>query len=308
MMCVSGAKNARTWSTAIESNYVPLASSLAYEGVFNEHYFITGAENEKIMSVNCAASITNDPISGKKDTFLTFGLNSKFDGDGFVQHGCRRALDFVVLLDVSGSMSDKLNEDAADRQMKSEASKTKLQLAIESLKVLMSKLTPQDSFGLITFDSDAYVLIPLTSVDQLDKDKTIQTIDGICSGGSTNLSVGLECAYRQFPTFPPCAAGKSRRVFVLTDDNTNTGDTSAGSLVDIVSKAATASKIYTTTVGEPRRDPLACRPRPLTEKFIPSSDSRQRHSPSTLTPPPPPPPIAAAQAWAWISTRTSYRS
>jgi hypothetical protein len=253
MMRVSGAKNARTWSTAIESDYVPLASSLAYEGVFNEHYFITGAENEKIMSVNCSASTTNDPISGKKDTFLTFGLNSKFDGDGFVQHGCRRALDFVVLLDVSGSMSDRLIEDGADRQMKREASKTKLQLAIESLKVIMSKLIPQDSFGLITFDSDAYVLVPLTSFDQLDKEKTMRTIDGICSGGSTNLSVGLECAYRQFPTSLPCAAGRSRRVFVLTDDNTNTGDTSAGSLVDIVSKAATASKIYTTTVGEPRR-------------------------------------------------------
>ena len=232
---------------------MPLPSSLAYEGVYNEHFFVTGFENEKILSVMCSAAQTRDPISGRKDTFLAIGLNSKFDGDGFSKHGGRRPLDFVVLLDVSGSMTETLDEDR--KPVRGEGEKTKLQLAIESLKELMTRLTAQDSFGLVTFDSDAHVLVPLTRVDQLDKDATARIIDGIASGGSTNLSAGLEGAYRQFPAEPPGPADKGRRVFVLTDDNTNTGDTRAGSLVGLVSKAAGARKIYTTTVGEPPPPP-----------------------------------------------------
>ena len=264
MMCLSGAKNSSSWEKSVNSKYVPLPSSLAYEGVYNEHFFDTGFENEKILSVTCSPLTTRDPISGKKETFLVVGLNSKYDGDGFSKHGGRPPLDFVVLLDVSGSMGESFERKSPGSWAQGQSSeeiiaKTKLQLALESLKVLMSRLTVQDSFGLVTFDSDAEVLIPLSNVGTLDKARTAAIIDGIACRGSTDLSAGLRCAYRQFPESPPLPTGRGRRVFVLTDDNTNTGDTSAGSLVDIVSTAAAAG-IYTTTVGT-RPSALARAPR-----------------------------------------------
>jgi Ca-activated chloride channel homolog len=214
------------------------------QGFYNEHFFETGTEAEKILSATFAPAISRDPISGESEFYISVGMNSKYDGAGFQKCGGRPQLNFVVLLDVSGSMGSNISDAQSATRY------SKLQLAKDSLKTLISKLSPADSFALLTFDSAAKTVIPLTRVGTLDASEMAQTIDAIRSGGSTNLSAGLTAAYSSLTDIPLESPLKtnSDRVFVITDDQTNTGDTQAGSLVDIIRQAADR-EIYTTTIA-----------------------------------------------------------
>jgi len=87
----------------------------------------------------------------------------------------RRPTDFVVVLDRSGSMADAKKMDYAHR-------------AIESL---INQLTPNDRFGLVTFDDLIETPIELGSVTSHNKENILSRIRGITPRGSTNLGGGL---------------------------------------------------------------------------------------------------------------------
>jgi Ca-activated chloride channel homolog len=195
--------------------------------------------------------MSRDPISGNIETFLSIGLISKFDGQGLEIYNRRRPLDLVVLLDVSGSMSACIDssyerDGTCQQGMPTSANTSKLALAIESLKEVLSRLKDTDAFGLAVFSAEAEVLIPLTPLPGLNRTLANEILNSIASRGSTNLAAGLECAYAMLHAPERAGAG---RVFVFTDDNTNTGDTSAGELVRLVKNAA-EERVYTSIIGE----------------------------------------------------------
>lgn len=79
-------------------------------------------------------------------------FNSKYNGQGIVQHG-RPKLNLVIALDVSGSMSSPFQ---------GENNKSKLDVAKESIITLLCQLQQDDSLGLMIFDDKTHLIHPMT--------------------------------------------------------------------------------------------------------------------------------------------------
>ncbi len=58
-------------------------------------------------------------------------------------------LNAIICLDISGSM---------DGSLENGSSKTRLKLSIEAIKMFISKLRPNDSIGMVIFDTSADVV------------------------------------------------------------------------------------------------------------------------------------------------------
>jgi Ca-activated chloride channel family protein len=116
----------------------------------------------------------------------------------------RPHLSVHLVLDVSGSMQGE-----------------SIQQAREAARALVDKLAPSDDFSLVTFSSDAKVLIPDGPVGAR-RASIKDTIAGIAEGGGTNISAGLSLGYEQ-------AHGKNipedavRVVLLLSDGRANAG-------------------------------------------------------------------------------------
>jgi Mg-chelatase subunit ChlD len=63
----------------------------------------------------------------------------------------------IIALDISGSMKNKLKKNIKEGP-------SRLDLAKNALIMLIEKLEPNDSFGLIVFNDKATALVPLTLV------------------------------------------------------------------------------------------------------------------------------------------------
>jgi len=93
--------------------------------------------------------------------------------------GQRRAAHLTFLIDVSGSM----------------ASKDKLPLTKQALRVLVDALQQGDTVGIVTFATTVKVALPSTPVE--DKAKIMAVLDGLRTGGNTAMAEGLVTAYKQ---------------------------------------------------------------------------------------------------------------
>jgi hypothetical protein len=110
----------------------------------------------------------------------------------------RKKLNLVVVLDFSGSMGSPFDEYYYDRfgnkvEQKgdeSSMSKTKMQIADESVVALLSHLKPEDRFGLVIFSDDAFLVDPLTSV--ADKSRWLKVADADRREQYLSLGCALE--------------------------------------------------------------------------------------------------------------------
>ena len=123
----------------------------------------------------------------------------------------RPDLAVTLVLDVSGSMSGSAIENARVAAHK-----------------LVDRLAPGDRFSLVTFSSDAKVLVPIGQVGP--RRGFIHTaIDGIGVDGGTNISEGLRLGYEQTRN-PAIPADAVRCVMLLSDGHANAGVTSSSAL------------------------------------------------------------------------------
>lgn len=130
----------------------------------------------------------------------------------------RAPLSVHLVLDVSGSMSGSAIENARD-----------------AAAALVNKLEPSDDFSLITFSSDAQVLVPDGAVGPRKAD-ILQKIKGVKADGGTNISAGLDLGYKEAhsPRINPDAV---KIVMLLSDGHANAGDSNPRSLSDRSAKA-----------------------------------------------------------------------
>ncbi|MBK8259497.1 MAG: VWA domain-containing protein [Polyangiaceae bacterium] len=123
----------------------------------------------------------------------------------------RPDLAVTLVLDVSGSM-----EGAAISNARTAAHK------------LVDRLAPTDRFSLVTFSSDAMVLVPIGPVGPR-KGFIHAAIDGIRADGGTNISEGLRLGYEQTKN-PQISADAVRCVMLLSDGHANAGIIGASAL------------------------------------------------------------------------------
>jgi Ca-activated chloride channel family protein len=246
-----GAKDINNFRENIEQGYLPLPSDVTYEGLFYDYYFDTGALQEcrKLFCPSYSYAVSRDPISGEPQYYLSVGLNSG------LQDFQRKKLNLVVVLDFSGSMGSPFDQYYYDRfgnrvELKAdESGKTKMQIADESVVALLSHLKEGDRFGLVIFSDDAFLVDPLTSVEDKDLERLKRRILEINETYGTNMEVGMEKGTALFDRFQ--GANKSEyenRIIFLTDAMPNIGETGDLGLFRMLEDNADRG-IYTTFIG-----------------------------------------------------------
>ncbi|HUU43706.1 MAG TPA: VWA domain-containing protein, partial [Planctomycetota bacterium] len=107
----------------------------------------------------------------------------------------------VLCLDKSGSMRGR-----------------KVELVKEAAAATLDLLGADDLVGVVSFDTSAYKVSPLTTVS--NRARVVGTIASIEAGGGTNMYPALEEAYAELRE----AKAKVKHVILLTDGKTHDGD------------------------------------------------------------------------------------
>ena len=134
----------------------------------------------------------------------------------------------TFLIDVSGSMS----------------SSDKLPLLVESLKLLVEKLRPQDKISIVVYAGAAGAVLKPTSGKE--KDKILEALNRLQAGGSTAGGAGIELAYKLAKA--NFIQGGNNRVILATDGDFNVGTTDVDGLTKLIEEKRETG-IYITVLG-----------------------------------------------------------
>ena len=141
----------------------------------------------------------------------------------------RAPLSVHVVLDVSGSMSGASIEHAR-----------------KAAEALVNKLEAGDHFSLVTFSSNAQVLVAAGAIGPR-RAKVIDSIRAIVTEGGTNISAGMDLGYLQAQSAGG-PEGAVKIVMLLSDGHANGGDTDPKSLARRSANAFQES-VQTSTFG-----------------------------------------------------------
>jgi Ca-activated chloride channel family protein len=139
-----------------------------------------------------------------------------------------RPSNLVFLLDVSGSMSDN----------------NKLPLLKKSFNLLLDELDDKDKISIVVYAGAAGLVLPPTSASEKDKIKT--ALNNLHAGGSTAGGAGILLAYEQAKK--AFIKDGNNRIILATDGDFNVGNSSTGSLVELVAEKR-KDDIYLTILG-----------------------------------------------------------
>ncbi len=250
---VGGAQDINNFRGNIENDFLPLVSAITYEGLFSHYFFDRGQAEpcEELFCPSYSYAISADPISQKKEYYLSVGLNSGIKESDFE----RNDLNVVVVIDVSGSMGSPFDQyyyDGAGNQVElteEERTKIKMQVANESVVSLLDHLRPADRLGIVLFSRQARVFQDLTFVEDLNLEELSQQILAITDGGGTNMGAGYELATRLYTELGQVdASEEENRIIFLTDAQPNRGDISEGGLLGLTKNNADKG-IFTSFIG-----------------------------------------------------------
>ena len=245
-----GAQNIENYRKNIEDGYFPEISSITYNGIFSEYYFDTGRENveeniEDMFYPSYSIATSKDPFSGEEEYYMSVGLNSNIQATDFQ----RKKLNLVLVWDISGSMSSGLDEYYYDSFSSNEEYKSKMQVAAESINMLIDRLNPEDSLGIVLFESNSSVAKELRINSEVDLEAIKNHILEVKTTGGTNFEDGYKDATKLFKDYELTNNDEyENRIIVLTDAMPNIGETSDESLIGMVRKNA-ENEIYTTFLG-----------------------------------------------------------
>lgn len=185
-----------------------------------QHKDISVPENE-LFNVN----ITRSNCSWNKDNEL---VSVHLKAKDLPKTNARKAHNFVFLIDVSGSMG----------------SSNRLPLIIKGLRNFVKSLQPEDRISIVTYSGYTGVVLPSTSCE--NKNKIMDALSALQSGGSTNGIGGIKEAYRQAES--NFDIKYNNRIILATDGDFNVGISSPGDLENYISKKR-GQGIYLTALG-----------------------------------------------------------
>jgi Ca-activated chloride channel family protein len=253
-LTVGGAQDIGNFRDSIMNGCLPLPSSVTVEGIFSEYHFDTADDwqdahtSKKLFYPTYSFACSPDPLctnepteTQEREIWMSVGLNSDVNAEDLQ----RPKLNLVLAVDTSGSMSCPCSDYCSDR----ESRKSKMQLANEAVVSLLSKLQPDDHVGIVLFNNDAQVLLPLTLVADLDLAAVSASQLAVTAGGGTNMEAGFRtsAALLQSDVSDLCREKESRVIF-LTDDMPNIGAADGDSMLSMVGHAAQKG-IYTSLLG-----------------------------------------------------------
>ena len=126
-------------------------------------------------------------------------------------HSTTQHADLVIVLDRSGSMQGRKIDDARQAVMR-----------------LIDRLTANDRLSLVAYSNGVDTVFPLVFMDDAHRRKAQAAVERIYSGGGTNLGGGLQRGIAALMQTP--AAGRQRKVILISDGLANQGVTDPGAL------------------------------------------------------------------------------
>ena len=191
-----------TASYSIMRNYLadgnlPPAEAVRVEEFVN--YFDQDYPTPENVAFGIYADGAPSPFHDDGTYILRFGVQ------GYrVSEEERKPLVLTFVIDVSGSM----------------ASEGRLELVKESLELLVERLGPDDSVGIVAYTTDAFVV--LEPVSGRRQGKILDAIDSLSPMESTNADAGLRLGYKMaMQAYNPDA---TNRVILCSDGVANTGN------------------------------------------------------------------------------------
>lgn len=135
---------------------------------------------------------------------------------------------FVFLIDVSGSMSEE----------------NKLPLLIQSMKILVKELRPEDKVSIVVYAGAAGLVLPPTSGNK--KETIINALEQLNAGGSTAGGAGIQLAYKIAEE--NFIKGGNNRVILATDGDFNVGASSDNDMERLIVEKR-KSGVFLTCLG-----------------------------------------------------------
>lgn len=139
----------------------------------------------------------------------------------------RAPLNLAVVIDRSGSMEGP-----------------KIEKARQAAAMIVDRLTPDDVFSLVAFDTTVEVLVPAQHVQ--DKEAIKRRIARIRPDGTTALYAGVETGARQLQEY--LSAKRINRILLLSDGIANVGPSTPGEICALGRRLA-AHNISVSTIG-----------------------------------------------------------
>jgi Ca-activated chloride channel family protein len=208
-----GAQDNALADEKIAQGGVPKSADITVEGVLNRHDLpLATPPCEGELCISAAYGVAPTLERSRSAVFVQMGLSSGIDPATF-----RRApLNLSVVVDRSGSMAG-----------------SKIMAVRAALSRLIDQLGPTDRLSIVLFDDRVDVLLPSTLVT--DREKVRALLEGVVERGATDMAAGLRAGYEQVAAHAG-AAGVSDRVMILTDAQTNTGDTATSTFVELAGR------------------------------------------------------------------------
>lgn len=198
----------RAW---VNDGYLPDPDSVRVEEYVN--YFDGGYPAPEDSTFAIYADGGPTPYWDVSNDILRIGIKARE-----VSNRQRQDLNLTLVVDVSGSMGDQ----------------NKLEMVQNALGVLIDELDRYDTVGIVSYNTDARVVLEPTSV--ADADEIIDAIDRLRAGGSTNAEAGLALGYDLADeSFQRDAVN---RVVLLSDGVANVGDTGPDSILEQIGERA----------------------------------------------------------------------
>ena len=143
----------------------------------------------------------------------------------------------VVVLDRSGSMGGG-----------------RLEGAKRALVALVRRLAPQDAFGLVTFDNEAELVVPVRRMSDHTTAEVADLIGRIRPRGTTDLSAGFLLGLRETKRLLATASDDGAplagaTLLIVSDGRVNAGIVDRDELASVAARAATEARITTSTLG-----------------------------------------------------------
>jgi Ca-activated chloride channel family protein len=209
----------------VADGHVPDPASIRTEEWVNAFDQAYPAPDEATFAVYVDGGPT--PFVDDGESLLRIGIKARESSERARPNA---ALTFVI--DTSGSMSLE----------------GRLELVKDSLRKLVRNLGPGDSIAVVTFGSDARVVLQPTRAS--DEDTILAAINQLQPGGSTNLEAGLRLGYSLAHAVSPGDGDGINRVVLASDGVANVGLTDAASILgEIQGDAAAGIQLVAIGVG-----------------------------------------------------------